>query len=149
MTIRHATISDIDNIIDLCTEMHNEGYYKNISIVYSKLKIYILEKINNNNSLILILESHSSTIGMFIADIVEYFFSDETISIDNLFFITKPERKFNGAKKLLDAYFEWAIAHNVKEITLSTTNGVEVEKIEKMYSKLGFTKVGIMYKKGV
>jgi hypothetical protein len=63
------------------------------------------------------------------------FFSQELLAID--------------AMKFLKAYFEWAKSQNVTEITLSSTNGVEVEKLEKMYAKLGFNKVGFMYKKGV
>ena len=131
--------------------MHEEGSYANISLDKKKLQRYLIKNINNNNSLVLILKNKVSTDieGLLVAEIVEYFFSLELLAIDSLFFIRKEKRKTIGAMKLLKAYFEWAKSHNVTEITLSSTNGVEVEKLEKMYAKLGFNKVGFMYKKGV
>lgn len=128
--------------------MHSEGIYSSISLSEYKLKNFIFNKIEANKSLVTVLVSNDKIIGLLIADIQEYFFSTEKISIDILFFIIKSKRKSFGAIKLLKEYFSWANSYGVKEISLSTTNGVEVDKIEKMYSKLGFTRVGIMYKKG-
>ncbi|WP_457749135.1 hypothetical protein [Sulfurimonas sp.] len=129
--------------------MHKEGYYKNIEIDNIKLKKYLSQKICSDKALVLVLKADNLIVGFFVAEIVEYFFSKELLAIDSLFFIVKEKRKSTGAMKILKSYFQWAESHNVKEITLSSTNGVEVEKIEKMYAKLGFRKVGVMYKKGV
>jgi len=131
--------------------MHEEGYYANINLNERKLQRYLIRNINNNNNLVLILKNkvNADIEGLLVAEVVEYFFSQELLAIDSLFFIKKAKRKSIGAMKLLKAYFKWAKSHNVTEITLSSTNGVEIEKLEKMYAKLGFNKVGFMYKKGV
>jgi len=129
--------------------MHKEGYYQNIEIDILKLRKYLSQKICSDKALVLLLKADDMMIGFFVAEIIEYFFSRERLAMDSLFFIIKKKRKSIGAIKLLKVYFEWVKLHNVKEITLSSTNGVEVEKIEKLYVKLGFKRVGIMYKKGV
>lgn len=145
---RKANESDIQEISLILKEMHKEGIYSKINPSEYKIKNFLLNKIRDKNSLVLILISDNKIIGLFIAEIQEYFFSTEKISMDIIFFILKSKRKAFGAIKLLQNYFNWAESYNVKEICLSTTNGVEVEKIEKMYRKLGFNRVGIMYKKG-
>lgn len=128
--------------------MHKEGSYQKIKFNESKSKIYLLNKIENENSLVILLIENEKIIGLFIADIVEYFFSNEKLALDSIFFILKPKRKSFGAIKLLNEYFIWAESYNVKEICLSTTNGVETDKIERMYTRLGFHKAGLMYKRG-
>jgi len=147
--LEEAKISDVNLLIDLCIEMHKEGYYANISLDDRKLQWYLIKNIKSDNSLVLILKNKADVVGLLIAEVVEYFFSQELLAIDSLFFIRKDKRKSIGAMKLLKAYFKWAQSLNVTEITLSSTNGIEVEKLEKMYAKLGFNKVGFMYKKGV
>lgn len=148
--IREATDSDISTLLDLSVKMHAEGSYRDIKFSKEKMENFLRKKINNTNSLVIVWSTHTNQIfGFFIADIVEYFFSYEKVVLDTIFFIIKEKRKSIGAKLLLDSYIKWAKSNNVKEIVLSTTNDVEVEKIEKMYSKLDFTKSGVLYKKGV
>lgn len=148
--IRAATFSDIFTLLDLSVEMHVEGSYRDIEFSKEKIENFLREKIANNNSLVIVWSTFSNQInGFFIADVVEYFFSHEKVALDTIFFIKKEKRKSIGTKLLLDTYINWAIANNVKELSLSTTNGVEVESLEKLYQKFGFSKSGIMYKRGV
>ena len=147
LSIRKAKKSDVNELFDLCVEMHKEGIYQKIEINQEKLSNFLLSKINHRESLLLVLADDDKLVGLFIGDIVAYFFSSEKLALDTIFYIVKSKRKSLGAMKLLTAYFDWANSHNVREICLSSTNGVEVEKIERMYIKLGFDKVGIMYKK--
>jgi len=148
LSIREAKKSDVNELFNLCIEMHKEGIYQKIEINQEKLTNFLLSKINHKESLLLVLTDGDKLVGLFIGDIVEYFFSSEKLALDTIFYIVKSKRKSFGAIKLLVAYFDWANSHNVREICLSSTNGIEVEKIEKMYTKLGFYRVGIMYKKG-
>ncbi|HFU76717.1 MAG TPA: hypothetical protein ENK66_10780 [Arcobacter sp.] len=149
LSIREAKSSDVNKLFDLCIEMHKEGIYQKIEINQEKLINFLLNKINHRDSLLLVLlDTDDELVGLFIGDIVEYFFSSERLALDTIFYIVKSKRKSLGAMKLLTAYFDWANSHDVREICLSSTNGVEVEKIERMYAKLGFHRVGIMYKKG-
>ena len=147
LSIRNAKESDIDELLDLCIDMHQEGIYKKIEISQRKLRNFLLGKLIREESLLLVLSDNDKLVGLFVGDIVEYFFSSEKLALDTIFYIVKSKRKSLGAMKLLSTYFDWANSHNVREICLSSTNGVEVEKIERMYTKLGFYKVGIMYKK--
>lgn len=144
---REAKKNDIDEIFMLCYEMHKEGFYQKIPIDKVKLIDFLFNKICHKNSLLIVLVDNDKLIGFFIGDIVEYFFSLEKFAIDTIFYIIKPKRKSFGAIKLLQAYFNWANSYNIKEICLTSTNGVETEKIEMMYRKLGFNRVGFMYKK--
>jgi len=148
-TTRKATRQDIKSLLKLAQKMHNEGVYREIEINQSKLKEYFISKILAYDSLVLVLIKNDIIVGLFVAEIVSYFFSDENMALDNLFYIDKSYRKSFGAGKLLNDYFNWANQYAIKEICLSNTNGVETDKVEKMYVKLGFKKVGVMYKKEV
>jgi len=149
MAVRGARFSDIDILLELSKKMHQEGSYKSIELSIDKLKKFFEHKIIDDDSFIVVWEHQEKVSGFFVADIVEYFFSKEKFAIDTLFYIIKEKRKKNGAKQLLDSYIMWANSFKIKEITLSTTNGVETERLEQVYKKFGFRKSGIMYKKEV
>jgi len=147
-SVREARFDDLYRLLSLCQEMHEEGSYKFIGLSLKKLEQFFQQKITDGNSLVLVWE-HEEINGFFVADIVEYFFSEDRLAVDTLFFITKNMRKKSGAKRLLDSYIEWAKSFEIKEIALSTTNGVETKSLERVYEKLGFEKAGVMYKKEV
>jgi GNAT superfamily N-acetyltransferase len=148
MGVRKASFDDIHVLLTLCKEMHAEGSYKMIKLSIKKLEQFFRQKISDSDSLVIVWHDKEELNGFFVADIVEYFFSEEKLAVDTLFFIRKENRKKSGAKRLLDSYFTWAESHNIREICLSTTNGVDTDKIENMYTKLGFHNSGVMYKKG-
>ena len=149
MGVRKANINDIHTLLVLCQKMHEEGSYKGIVLSRKKLEQFFRQKIINEDSLVLVWQDKKEICGFFVADIVEYFFSEDRLAVDTLFFIIKDMRKKRGAKRLLDAYMNWARLFDIKEIALSTTNGVEIERLERLYRKLGFEKVGVMYKKEI
>lgn len=147
MRVREASWDDIHRLLSLSREMHEEGGYRTIQLSLKKLEQFFQQKITDENSLVIVWEDKEEIYGFFVAEIVEYFFSVERLAVDTLFFITKDMRKKSGAKRLLDSYINWAGSFDIKEIALSTTNGVETENLERVYRKLGFKKAGVMYKK--
>lgn len=149
MEVNRAMLKDIEDVFLLCLKMHKEGSFKNIIASKEKLQRYLSKKVENKNSLFLVLKKNQQVIGFFIAEICEYFFSEEKLAVDELFFIEKKFRKSIGAKYLIAKYVKWAKSNHAIEICLSSTNGVEMDKLERFYSKFGFKKAGVMYKKGV
>ena len=146
MNIREASISEVNEIVNLCSIMHKESNYKNIDPDYNKSYEFIESSIIDKESFFIVLIEDNRIIGFFMAKLLEYFFSHERQAVDYLFFIKEEHRKKSGAYKLVSTYIKWAKKNNVREIILSSTTGVELEKIEKLYSKFNFKKVGVMFK---
>ena len=146
MNVRRATINDLEQILVLCTIMHKESNYSHITPDYKKTYDYLSHSLTDENSLFLVLIRNNEIIGLFLAKVLTYFFSEDSQAMDILFFIEKKHRKKSGAYRLIVKYIKWANEKKVKEIVLSSTTGVELTKMEKFYNKLSFSKVGVMYK---
>ena len=140
-----ATVYDIPEMLILCELMHSESSYDFIMPNEEKMESFLFSKIDMENSFCYVLKKEK-TIGLLVANIETYFFSNSKIAVDYIFFIKNEYRKSSGAYKLLMKYIEWAKESSVVEIMLSTTTGVKMEKVGKLYEKIGFKKVGLIYK---
>jgi len=146
MKVYKATNDDLPELLDLCLLMYTESSYNGISICQEKINFFLKRRLCHRKSFCNVLKREQKIIGFFIAEIQEFFFSNEEISVDQLFFIKPEFRKSIGASKLLLSYINWAKNNDVSEIMLSSTTGVELDKVEKMYRKIGFKKSGVVYK---
>ena len=146
MLVRKATIEDLGEILTLCKTMHEESSYSKIEPDKEKTHLFIEQEINNGDSHFLVLLNEEIIVGIFLGKVVSYFFSNDLQAMDYLLYIKKENRGTIGALKLLKSYIQWAKEQGVKEIVLSSTTGVNLDRTEGIYRKLGFHKVGVMYK---
>jgi len=144
--INKATLADMPKILDLCLIMHKESIYCNIPVNISKLNSFLKSHILSQNSLFILLKKNNEIIGFFVGNIVTYFFSDSKIAMDIILFIKPNYRNHHGAQKLLSDFIDWCHDKDVREISLSSTTGIEKSKVKQIYSKFGFNKIGFMYK---
>lgn len=146
MLIRKATVEDLDEILTLCKTMHKESSYSGIEPNKEKTQSFIQNEIDDRDSLFLVLLYKEVIVGIFLGKIVSYFFSNDLQAMDYLLYIQKEKRGSIGALKLLKSYICWAKEQKVKEIVLSSTTGINLDRTEGIYRKLGFHKAGVMYK---
>src|ERR1035437_4391688 len=87
--------------------------------------------------------------GFFVGKIGAYYFSDECAAHDVAFYVDAEYRNGKSGIELIFAYEEWAKKQGVKSIYLSQSSGVQIDRGDRLFDGLGYTRLGSNVKKGV
>ena len=143
--IRPAETRDLNAIITLAKEMHQEGLYKDIpfnSEVFIRTVSHCMR-----DGFAWVGEKDGVIVCGMLATIGEYFFSKAKITTDLGLFVSKDHRKSRLALLLLKEYVSWGKNMGASEITMGSTNGHQGTGLKKfLENSLGFEYVGEIYK---
>ena len=143
--IRPAETRDLNAIITLAKEMHQEGLYKDIpfnSEVFIRTISHCMRE-----GFAWVGEKDGLVVCGMLATIGEYFFSKAKITSDLGLFVSKDHRKSRLALLLLKEYVSWGKNMGASEITMGSTNGHQGTGLKKfLENSLGFEYVGEIYK---
>ena len=143
--IRPAETRDLNAIITLAKEMHQEGLYKDIpfnSEVFMRTVSHCMR-----DGFAWVGEKDGLVVCGMLATIGEYFFSKAKITSDLGLFVSKDHRKSRLALLLLKEYVSWGKNMGASEITMGSTNGHQGTGLKKfLENSLGFEYVGEIYK---
>ena len=143
--IRPIEIRDINKVVALGKEMHQEGLYKDIPFDSQTFVGTISHCMRNGFAWV--GEKDGVVVCGMLATIGEYFFSKSKITTDLGLFVSKDHRKSRLALLLLKEYVSWGKSMGANEITMGSTNGHQGTGLKKfLENSLGFEYVGEIYK---
>jgi GNAT superfamily N-acetyltransferase len=147
VNIRPATLDDLEALIELGSVMHAEGAYAFLPYHRDKAADVILEHLETPESqCVFVAVADEAPVGMLAGSISEYYFCDERIASDTFLFVTPEHRSWSAAVGLIRAFRDWATALGARELCLSISSNVRVERIAKLYERLGLSFVGGTFK---
>jgi GNAT superfamily N-acetyltransferase len=147
VNIRPANGDDVPAVIALGFQMHQESAYNFLPFDSDKVHRFILSHIEHPEShCALVAEDEGAVIGMLGGYISDYFFCDEKVACDTVFFVHQAHRSSTAAARLVRAFREWAEARRVREICLAISSGTRAERTGRFYELMGFRCVGGVYK---
>jgi GNAT superfamily N-acetyltransferase len=149
MTIREYTLDDLDEMINLGKLMHEEGAYKFLPYVPSKLK-NLGQSIRRDGRGNMWVGLHDNKIvGMYIAFVTEYFFCHEKLAHDLLLYVHPDYRKKcpTMAFRLIKKAEQWAKEQNAKEFCPASSVGLSMGRVEKLYNFMKYETMGNLFKK--
>ncbi len=147
MRIRRLTDQDIHTCVKLGRFMHKESCYRDTEYSEVKCMRLGLEAISDDNVLWLVAEEHN-IIGMLGAQVYQPDFSEDMIAMDKLVYVKPEHRGSTVFSRLIKEYLNWAIEKEAKLVFLATSTGVDSEKVERLYNRLGLKKMGALYQLG-
>ena len=143
--IRPAETKDINKVVALAKEMHQEGLYKDIPFDTQKFVSTVSYCMSHGYAWV--GEKDGVVIAGMLATIGEYFFSNAKITNDLGLFVSKDHRKTRLALLLLKEYVAWGKRMGASEITMGSTNGHQGSGLKKfLENSLGFKHIGEIYK---
>lgn len=140
--IRPAKLTDLPRLCELAVNMHDESPFPLPPINADKLIKGLMR------STVIVWEVND-TIGGFIAlQEGEFWYSDERFVADLLFYVHPDHRKSKAGLSLLKAAQQYA---RIKELPLfmAPVNGVDVDRKDALYKRLGMRKLGGTYAYGL
>lgn len=151
MIIRRAVENDLLPMIDMGERMHAAGRYS--WLPYDKEKLAKLAMFLHKSQFGLLLVAQADDgrmVGMMVASVETYFFCDERITNDFLLWVEPTDRGAHAGAMMIRHFEDWGKTQGVCEFQLCATNehgDVAQARIGKLYEKLGYERVGYIYKR--
>ncbi len=134
---RPATIDDLPRVLDMCLDMHQESRYSNYALDWKKIREQFVAIMNAPHGIFLITDN-----GFLLGAVAEYWFGPAKYAFELLLYVKPEARGSSEAPTLVKAYAAAAKALGAVDIHVENSTGYESEKVERLFAKLGFTRVG-------
>lgn len=144
--IREARNDDLEQLLILGWEMHQESRYRDLEYSLEKSAEFFQMAIERSDYLFLVSEKAGELVGGFIGFCTAQWFSDEKTAGDLVLYLQPEHRGGMHAARLVKKYIEWAKAQGVNDqyIGLGITTGIHTDKTKSFYQLIGFDEVGII-----
>ena len=147
MRIRPPVVEDIEALVEMGLRMHSEGAYAFLPYERDKVSRLVRSYVDDSVTQCgLVAEVDRTLVGMLGGYLTEYFFCSEVVACDMVLFVDQPYRRGQAAVRLVRAFRDWALGRGARELCLAISTNVNVEDTGRFYERLGFTRVGGIYK---
>jgi RimJ/RimL family protein N-acetyltransferase len=141
---------DIEPMIEMGAAMHAESAFASLDYSWDKCRKLGHRYIQNPDvNFGVVAESDGKTVGMLMGYITDYYFGNDRIACDILWYIDPDYRGSRAAIKLLRAFQHWAKEQGASEVCIGVSTAVEFERTGLLLQRLGYTHVGGNYKLSV
>lgn len=144
MEIRKASLLDFSAILVLLSEMQEEAELENVN--WTKVSHTLIECIGKGLVLISVDEEQNRITGSIGGDVGTEWYSTEPILGDYWFFVREQYRQTPAAARLITAWKEIGDGGKVT-IKMGHVLGGDVERKDKLFERMGFEKLGSLYRK--
>ena len=140
--IRKARVEDMPKIIALGKRLQARTVYADIPIDIQTFGGTLGQCISSAFGFAMVAEREGEITGLMLGAAMPLWFSKKRSATD---FITYSERAGDGYR-MIRKFIDWAWSlSNVVEITLAQSSGVDTERSEIIYQRLGLSRVGAIY----
>lgn len=147
MYVKIAVPEDVPKLMPLLCEMHASGGL-NFPPIDGEKVAEAMFGVVKGGLLLLAMNKEDKPVGILALMQQEFWFSKFNYVADMVFYVDAKHRSSSAALKLIKAAREIAGKMGVP-LLMSVLNGVDVERKENFYTKMGFKKVGGTYGSGI
>lgn len=148
--IRHATLVDIPELVELGRAMHAEAVALNHA-PYVAEKVAQAMELAMQTGLVLVHVNEAGAIdGGFAGVVRERWYSTNLMLVDLAFYVQGDRRGGLAAFRLLDAVLTWAQERGIdpRDVLLGSTTGIQPQRTGNFLRRMGFHEVGGLYQLG-
>lgn len=143
MSIRTATIQDLDTLVDFGKRLTKEsptfqhqGFDEDRAI---QLFSHLIDK---HESIFLACDDYSNVVGALIGCIDVDWRTGQRLAFEQGVYVLPEYRATGSGSELVQYFVEWAKLNNADRIQLGTITGIHADKTVSFYQSLGFDLVG-------
>lgn len=138
--IRKAVEGDIDALITLLYDMHDETDYKFFKVNENKARYALLRWLIQTDAVMFVAEEKGELIGVVAGSVFTPWFSDDDKVMEQLFFVKQEHRGSGVAFILFEKFLEWA-KEQCNYVSAGVTTSVG-EAAESIYKRFGMSYTG-------
>jgi GNAT superfamily N-acetyltransferase len=135
--IRPAIPEDLDALGDLLLEAHSKEFSRSISLDESRMRYALMQYIVHQRKFSFV----SNDVGGGLFGEVERGWNSRELMASDLFFYARD----GSGVSLLRAFIKWARRSGASRIVITTTSGMDDERVSRFLEKMGLTKVGAVH----
>lgn len=153
INIREATINDISNIEDIVVSndvLSTISSFMELNADIDKARFMVELWINDINGLVYIAECDNTIIGFILGEIYSPWCSNDKYATDYALYVDPQYRNKRIGIKLLDYFLQQCSIKKVKKVlTGMALNNFNVESMEKLLQRKGFSLTAKYYSKDI
>jgi GNAT superfamily N-acetyltransferase len=140
-----ASHADVKAVLALASAMHAEGAYAFLPFDSPKVLATILACATQPDHFAAIAV-REVPVGFLAGRLSEYPFCREKLAHELGFFVAREARRSTAAARLLRAFRAWALERGAREVTVATSTGHEVDRVDRFLEHMGFARVGGVFR---
>jgi GNAT superfamily N-acetyltransferase len=150
--VRAIQPGDIESMLFLTKMMHSEGVYAKYH--YDKDKTareIVLPALMRPNTefFYAAFSNDGAPVGFFGGTLVTMAFNDDVVAEEKYIYVIPSWRGSDAGFKLYEAFENWAKANGAARVNMTVTVGIDDEKADKFYKRLGLHQAGVSYEKEI
>jgi len=148
VTVRFVkTEEDVEAFLEMASLAHEESRYRDFPYDSFSRKDLWRERLlgKKTNFVALLAEFHKKPVGVLVAMLGKYLYSDDPATQCHSFYVRPENRSGVSAIKLLHAYRRWAEAQGAIAMSVHVTSGIRIKTTDKLLRRLGFEQTGGNY----
>ena len=143
--IRNATYEDLTDIAVVGWEMHQESRFSKYEYNVEKVINLASRLIDSDRGIVLLYEVDGEIAGGFMGEVMEQYFGPSLAAYDYALFVKSTHRGGTTAMRLVKEFVKQAKQKGAEEVVIANATGVDIQMVEKLYTKLKFDRVGGVY----
>lgn len=144
--VRKATIFDVPDIVAVGKMMHEETSFSDVEWSPNRAQQFIDLSVRDKSFCSFVAETDGKIMGLMVAEVVPYFFSNELRVCDHLWYVTKEYRGSSVGVKLLNKLLQFARDKGVKTVYSGVSTALDAEQTGALLENIGYQHIGGLYK---
>jgi len=146
MTIRKATLADIDAMIEAGAAMHAESpRFQRMTYAPSKVRNMLTSLIDSPRGFVMVAEHGAVLEGGMVGAASEHWACDALVAFDIALFVLPDRRGGIAAARLLKAFAAWCKEQGAVIATAGISTQVHPDQSGALYRALGFKEIGPVF----
>jgi len=142
--------TDIATMIELGAAMHNESAFRHLD--YDREKCFAMGVkylMNPDWYFSYCAYEGDELVGMFMGYLNRYYFGNDLLANDILWYVKKERRGSMVGIRLLNAFRNWAKERGASEVCIGVSTALDVDRTHGLLSRMGFDHVGGTFKEAL
>ncbi|HEY4116750.1 MAG TPA: GNAT family N-acetyltransferase [Byssovorax sp.] len=144
--VREVSAGDLRTVVALARRMHAESAFAFLAFDVGSVTSGFEAVVGREDHFGAVAERGARVVGFIAGRLAHYPFSREILASDLAFYVAPEARASTAAVRLVRALWTWAESKGARELSLASSSGVEVERLEQFYGRLGLAKMGSIHR---
>jgi RimJ/RimL family protein N-acetyltransferase len=126
--------------------MHSESEFQSLHWNEEKVLNWLRKNVESPNRFVYCAYDENTIAGVFIGSISEFYFGNDRLASDLLWYVGEEYRGTRIGIRLLKEFQKWATEQNVDRIQVGISSGMSMERTGALLERMGFSQIGGLYK---
>lgn len=143
---RQMTEEDLDEVVELFREMHQESVYgedERFEYVAADMRDYVRDFLARAPRTLSLVCEDDGICGILLADCCSLRFNSKVKSVrEQMLYVRKDHRGGLKGPRLMSALAKWADFKGAREVLAGTSTGIDPDRVQRLWLKLGYKTLG-------